>query len=420
MKRIFTILGFLIFSLNIFAQAPARMSFQTIVRNSGNKLITASSVGMKISILQGSPTGAAVYVETQTALTNYNGLAIIEIGSGSVVSGNFSNINWSAGLYYVKTETDPAGGTNYSVVSTAQLLTVPYAFYATSAGSSFSGNYNDLTNKPVLFDSLWTSIKGKPVFAKVAITGSYTDLVNKPVFSTVATTGSYTDLLNRPKLFDSLWTSLKGKPANIVNVSFTPGSGLIIFYNGTKWDSIPKGSNGQILTMDTNAPKWKTLKSSSGTHRLGESFGGGIVAYVDSTGSHGFIISSVDVSAGTAWSNVTATLIGASAQSLWDGFSNCSAITAQSGHTTSAALLSRIYMGGGYSDWYLPGIDQLIKILLAKYELDKVFGANVLNNIYWSSTEFSATNVFAFSFQTGSFFNNAKNNSYRIRAVRNF
>ena len=60
----------------------------------------------------------------------------MQIGSGTVFAGNFSAINWSSGNFYLKTETDPSGGTNYTIAGTSQLLSVPYAMYANSAGSA--------------------------------------------------------------------------------------------------------------------------------------------------------------------------------------------------------------------------------------------------------------------------------------------
>jgi hypothetical protein len=63
---------------------------------------------MQIIILQGT----AVYEETQTPTTNANGLASIEIGGGTVVSGIFDNINRANGPYFIKTETDATGGSN--------------------------------------------------------------------------------------------------------------------------------------------------------------------------------------------------------------------------------------------------------------------------------------------------------------------
>jgi hypothetical protein len=119
-----------------FAQAPNKMSYQAVIRNNSNALVTDQSVGMRISILQGSASGSSIYVETQVPTTNTNGLASIEIGGGTVISGNFSSINWANGPYFVKTETDPTGGANYSITGTSQLLSVPYALYAENAGNS--------------------------------------------------------------------------------------------------------------------------------------------------------------------------------------------------------------------------------------------------------------------------------------------
>ena len=123
----------------IFGQAPQKMSFQAVIRNASNTLVANTAVGMRISVLQGSSSGTAVYVETQTALTNINGLVSIQIGSGTLVSGNFSTINWSSGNYWVKSETDPTGGSNYTIIGTTQLLSVPYALYAASGNQGPQG-----------------------------------------------------------------------------------------------------------------------------------------------------------------------------------------------------------------------------------------------------------------------------------------
>lgn len=135
MKRIITICAAILMSASVFAQSPNKMSYQAVIRNTSNALVTSSAVGMQISILQGSSTGTPVYVETQTPTTNANGLASIEIGGGTVVSGNFSIIVWANGPYFVKTETDPTGGTSYSITGTSQLLSVPYALHAKNSDS---------------------------------------------------------------------------------------------------------------------------------------------------------------------------------------------------------------------------------------------------------------------------------------------
>jgi len=130
MKKIITICAAILMTASVSAQAPDKMSYQAVVRNGSNALVTSTAVGMKISILQGTSSGTAVYVETQTPTTNTNGLVSLEIGAGTVVSGNFTTINWANGPYFIKTETDPTGGTSYSITGISQLLSVPYALHA--------------------------------------------------------------------------------------------------------------------------------------------------------------------------------------------------------------------------------------------------------------------------------------------------
>ena len=94
---------------------------------------------MQLSIVQGSVSGTVVYVETQTPTSNLNGLVSVEIGSGTVVSGTFNSIDWSKGPYFIKTETDPTGGTMYTITGTSELMSVPYALHANTADSIVGG-----------------------------------------------------------------------------------------------------------------------------------------------------------------------------------------------------------------------------------------------------------------------------------------
>jgi len=145
MKRIFTIIKVttvigILFTTSVFAQAPQKMSYQAVIRNSSNQLVINQALGMRISILQGSITGSPVYTETQAPSTNDNGLVTIAIGTGTTTD-DFSAINWASGLYFIKTETDPTtgGGTNYTITGTNQLLSVPYALHSKTAESITGG-----------------------------------------------------------------------------------------------------------------------------------------------------------------------------------------------------------------------------------------------------------------------------------------
>ena len=135
MKKLYTFIAVLLMTASTFAQTPEKMSYQAVVRDSGDNLVSSQPVGMQISILQTTATGTAVYVETQTPTTNVNGLVTLEIGTGTVVSGDFTTIDWSTDSYFIKTETDPTGGSSYTITGTSQLLSVPYALHAKTAES---------------------------------------------------------------------------------------------------------------------------------------------------------------------------------------------------------------------------------------------------------------------------------------------
>ena len=153
--------------IELSAQSPEKMNYQAVIRDNNNQLVSNQTVGIRISILQGSANGNPVYVETHNKSTNSNGLITLEIGSGVTISGNLYNIDWGDGAYFLKTETDPGGGYNYSISGTSRFLSVPYALHAKTAENiqlsgnetafsgwdknaldDFSGNYNDLYNKP--------------------------------------------------------------------------------------------------------------------------------------------------------------------------------------------------------------------------------------------------------------------------------
>jgi hypothetical protein len=135
MKRINTILLAVMLSASIFAQVPQKITYQAVVRDDNGTLISNTQVGIEINIYQDSVTGTLVYTETQTPTTNANGLLTIEIGGQT----GFDTISWANGPYFLETNIDPAGGTNYTITGASQLLTVPYALYAKTADSLAGG-----------------------------------------------------------------------------------------------------------------------------------------------------------------------------------------------------------------------------------------------------------------------------------------
>lgn len=148
MKLILTILLFVTVTLNVFAQAPEKMSYQAIIRSQDNSLVVNSNISLKIIVHQGTVSGTNVYQETHSVTTNSNGLVSLEIGTGTIGTGSFSAIAWDKGPYFIETQVDVNGGTNYNIIGITQLLSVPYALHAKTAerivGTSGTNPYKAL------------------------------------------------------------------------------------------------------------------------------------------------------------------------------------------------------------------------------------------------------------------------------------
>jgi hypothetical protein len=143
MRKIYILITAILLSTFAYSQAPEKMSYQAVIRDSVNNPVADQEIGMQISILEGSVSGTPVYVETQMPTSNMNGLVSIEIGNGNVVLGAFNTIDWSNGSYFVKIESDPTGGMDYSISGTSQLLSVPYSLYAKTAGNQAWNSVDD-------------------------------------------------------------------------------------------------------------------------------------------------------------------------------------------------------------------------------------------------------------------------------------
>ena len=150
MKKLLLFINFcfilLFFSV---AQNPA-FTYQAVVRDADGKLVTGKTVGAKISLNHNAPNGAVVYSETHTVTTNAQGLAMFNIGGGAVVSGSLQNIDWGYGTYFLKSEIDITGGTNYTLTSSQQVLGVPLAHYAQTAGNLPVFDYHALPDTPTV------------------------------------------------------------------------------------------------------------------------------------------------------------------------------------------------------------------------------------------------------------------------------
>jgi len=154
MRKIYFAFIGLFVSLGLLAQAPQKLSYQAVVRDSESQLVRNQEVSVEIIILADGENGTPVFSETHMAMTNENGLFTVEIGTGNVSNGDFSNIDWSHGTYFLQSGIDPAGGTSYSISGTSPILSVPYALHANTADSLTGFTEAD----PVFISSVAASI----------------------------------------------------------------------------------------------------------------------------------------------------------------------------------------------------------------------------------------------------------------------
>jgi len=232
------------------------MNYQAVIRNSSDMVVANQAIGIQISILQTSPTGSAVYVETQNPTTNANGLISIEIGSGSVVSGNFATIGWSSDTYYIKTEVDIAGGTSYTITGTSQLMSVPYALHAKTAETVASitetdpvfgaSAANGITNTDI---TNWNSKLTNTLADTNVLVGNGSNEASAVAVSGDATLANDGTLTIADNAIDGTDISLTGEAA-----------GDMTYFDGTDWIRLPKGTAYQSLVMNSGAtaPEWQS------------------------------------------------------------------------------------------------------------------------------------------------------------------
>jgi hypothetical protein len=439
MKNFYTLLLFLFSAVSILAQAPEKMSYQAVLRDASNTLLTNQEVGMQISILQGTITGTAVYTETQTATTNINGLVSIEIGSGTS-SDDFSAIDWSAGPYFIKTATDPSGGSSYTIAGTSQIMSVPFAMYAKTAGSSLMPTMTNaerlaISDPATAFMVYVTDFDGGTVMLYDGSKWKELSLIqlrtlpDAPTSVTAtATYGEATVSFTAPSSDGgSAITSYTAtsSPGDITETLNQAGSGAITV------TGLTNSVEYSFTVTATNAIGTSAASGASNSVKpditVGDFRAGGVVFWVDPTDNmHGLVCAIEDQSAGIRWWNGSYTTIGATGTAIGTGSANTTAIIASQGavETNYAAGLARAYSGGGFSDWFLPSKDALNEMHQNRATINSTATANggspFVNNGYWSSSEYDINFAWFVNFHNVNINDYDKKVTYPVRAVRAF
>lgn len=146
MKKIcFLFLSFICLALLVSAQAPNAIPYQGVARNAAGNILASQAISLRVSIHDLSSNGAVVFSESHSAVTNSLGLFNLNIGTGSPITATLSSVNWGTGAKFMQVEMDAAGGSNYTNMGTTQLMSVPYALYASNSANLPNGTANGNT-----------------------------------------------------------------------------------------------------------------------------------------------------------------------------------------------------------------------------------------------------------------------------------
>jgi hypothetical protein len=414
MKRNYTLLLFLLATVSILAQTPEKMSYQLVLRDASNTLLTNQQVGIQISILQTTITGSAVYTETQNATTNINGLVSLEIGSGTS-SDDFSAIDWSTGPFFIKTATDASGGSNYSIIGTSQLMSVPFALYAKTSGSSTPGP------------------QGEPGIQGETGAAGLTTAVNAISQIDGNITLTTTDIPEGDNKYytDALVSANTAVADNTAKVGYTEAAvsaNTAVVANSTNTAIL----NDLIVALEARIVSLEQPQPTAAT--VGNLRDGGIVFWVDPTdNTHGLVCARQDYPNTVEWGCNTTDLpsvpnvaynngipVGPGAE-IGDGEPNTTGILADC-PSAPAALAARSYG----SEWFLPSAKELNEMYVNKVLLEAVSGF-AFSNHYKSSTEYDGIPtgdvpnlVWYQNFFTGTRSATTKDLPLFVRAVRAF
>ena len=284
MKKLIFFL-FILLSFNAYSQSPSNFTYQSVVRDGSGKLLSNKEISFRISVLKNSESGQVVFEEEHSVTTNINGLATLIVGKGSG-NDDLGDIDWGDGSYFLKVEIDPEGGFNFIAEDTTQLLSVPYALYSSSSGSSLtitgqdylSINNNELTvNKVDLTDDVagilpvengGTGSSTAPMVGVITAADA-ASARNVLGLSAVASSGSYNDLTDKLTAGTNIDITNGVISSSATNTEYTAGTGISIDANNSISSTITQytDANAQAaFTAGTNIDITNGVISSTDTN----------------------------------------------------------------------------------------------------------------------------------------------------------
>jgi hypothetical protein len=231
----------------------------------------------------------------------------------------------------------------------------------------------------------------------------------------------------------------------------SPQKGDILYYDGSQWQLLAHGAQGDVLTVKDNIPTWGAISNnnSGSSHYIGELYGGGIIFHLwEMNGvQHGLIASLADLPStapdddndGVADGFIIMPNIGTvsaplydqipNANSQWNGKLNTTNIVTyqnNKGYTGTAAQTCRIYNAGGNTDWYLPSVHEISLLYHSLFVVNQVLEndgkaeTKIIIGNYWASSIFNTTQGWVWGMARGYCANQAFDTYRYVRAIRQF
>ncbi len=244
MKNLTITLTFIALAITIHAQPPQAFKYQAAARDNAGNILANQNVSFKMSILQGTLPGTVVYCETHAVTTNYLGLVTLDIGRGTVISGDFNAISWGSTPFFMKTELDPAGGSAFINMGTSELLSVPYALYSEQSGNppGWSLTGNSETDPSANF--LGTT-DNKPLKLRVnnILSGIIDPTLNNTSFGINSLFSNTSGINNTAYGQGALFTNTTGSNNTLIGSGSDVSSNAISNATGIGYNTLVTGSN---------------------------------------------------------------------------------------------------------------------------------------------------------------------------------
>lgn len=463
-RKILSTVFILLCSILTLAQVPEKINYQAVLRDTQGNVMANVPVDLTVSIVQDSVNGMVVYSEGHQAQTNGSGLVNLQIGCGTVLSGNFAEIDWASEKFFIRLESESLAKNRNSLLGTTQLLSVPYALHAkgaTNVDDADADPENELQVISISSDTIFLSNGGFAVlpggynpgdmrywdgaqwnivpagspgqvlqmnasgipqwlgagYAEV-ITLEATDITPIAAIANgeVAADGG-SEVTERGFVYSS-------EPyPNMSDSVVEAGSGTGTFT--ASLEDLATGMTYYIRAWAVNSAglvygNQQTLTTES-TWTVGNPGpAGGIVFYDKGFYSNGWRYleaAPTDQSVNIEWGCSGTNLPGAQGWDFGSGLQNTIDIIDGCPSSNIAARIADNFEHGGYSDWFLPSkssVDEMYQVLFLNGQ-----GSFALD-VYWTSTEASSISAWAYNFYSGGPIVNNKVVNYRVRAIRAF